>query len=215
MFALLLFMGASLNSAHAVLLTPSTSTPLPGTTFAAEPQLGGTVLVDDLVDFSFAAYGGTVFGTVQVRVVEAVDNTIDFYWRVKNNIESSGAIGSFRIGDFLTPSYNANYRIDGLGDDAPDSAYLFSAPYEGYVNFNFADGLLAGSSSNFFFLDTNATAYAKTAFYDLTNIGQTQISSSYSGYAPVYDVPAPASLGLMGLGLVALGVRRRRLQTTQ
>ncbi len=201
-------LGLSIGTANAVVLSPGYNT-LMGTTSAAEPNLAGTVIVDDMVGFSFNAYDGIVSGTVQVRIVEAIDNTLDFYWRVLNDANSAGSIGSFRIGEFFTSVYNADYRTDGVGDLAPDSAYLFDGPFQGFVNVSFANGgLQAGQSSNFFFLDTDATAYAKTGIYDLTNLSQSQISSTYAMYAPAYDVPEPAGLILLGLGLLGLAFNR-------
>jgi hypothetical protein len=196
------------GSAQAVVLPVNTLTPLGGTTEAANPQLAGTVLEDDTVAFSFAAYGGTVSGSVQSRVVRSsVDGTLDFYWRVFNDPNSAGPITSFRIGNFVTPVYDANYRTDGLGDVGPDSAYHFNAPY---VNFLFGDlggsTLGPGASSDFMFLDTRATSYARTAVYDVTSTGP--ISDSFSTFAPM---PEPGTFALLagGMGLLALGRRRR------
>ncbi len=208
----------SAAAANAVLLAPGGTAALPGTTSAAEPQLAGVVLEDELVPFAFAANGGSISGRVQVRVVRStVDNTLDFYWRVFNSADSSGVIGSFRIGDFVTSAYNANWRIDGLGDIAPESATRFSGAFDSFVNFNFGDELLPGLTSRFMFLDTDATDYARNALYDLTNLGQTQISQSFAMFGPVRGgtVPEPGSLALLCAAGLAGGVlARRRAQGT-
>ena len=204
-------------SAHAVLLSPGDNLALPGTTVAAEPQLAGTVLVDELIPFSFSAGvgSGDITGTVQQRIVRSsVDGTLDFYWRVMSDPNSAAAIGSFRVGSFVSPEYNANWRIDGLGDKAPDHAHRFTGSEDTFVNFLFngvpGDGLLAGQSSNFFLFDTTATNYAKTASFDLTGTGLGPISGQFAAYSPS-PVPVPAAVWLLGSGLVGLmGIARRR-----
>lgn len=218
---LTLALGLPAMSAHAVMLTPGVDTLLPGTTVAAEPQLAGTVLVDELIPFSFSAGigGGDIFGTVQQRIVRSsVDGTLDFYWRVMNDRQSASAIGGWRLWDFVSPEYNANWRIDGEGTKAPDSAHQFAGGMESYVNYNFnlfssvqGDGLLPGQSSMFFFLDTTATNYAKTAHFDLTNMVQNPISSAFDAYSPS-AVPVPAAAWLLGSGLLGLvGAARRKV----
>lgn len=207
---------AAVQSAYAVSLPVNTYTPLPGTTVAAEPQLAGVVLVDDVQAFSFNNGSGMVSGTVQSRVVRSsVDGTLDFYWRVISDASSAGDIGSFRLGNFVAPEYNANWRSDGLGSVAPDAAYLFGTPYVGYVNYAFGHTagdpyLTPGSESYFMFLDTSATSYGKTALYDLTDTDQSHISTSYATYAPAVPEPSAYAMLLLGLAGVGLAATRRR-----
>ena len=131
--------------------------------------------------------------------------------RIFNDSGSSSAIGSFRIGDFITGVYDAGWRIDGLGDVAPISATRFSGAFDSFVNFNFGNQLAPGLESRFIFLDTNAVSYARNAIYDLTNLGQTQISGLFSTYGPIATVPDPASVALLAIALAALlWVARRR-----
>lgn len=207
---------AAAQSAVAVSLPENTAVPLPGTTVAAEPQLAGVVLEDNVQAFSFNDGTGVVSGTVQSRVVRSsVDGTLDFYWRVISDASSAGPIGAFRLGKFIAPEYNANWRSDGLGTVAPDVAYHFGPPLVGYVNFQFGNTsgdpyLTPGSDSYFMFLDTSATHYDRTAVYDLTSIDQGHISTSYATFAPAVPEPATSGMLLAGLASVALVARRRR-----
>jgi hypothetical protein len=199
--------------AWAVLLNPGDTLPLPGTTSLAEPQLAATVLVDETAPFSISTSSGEITGSVQQRVERStVDGTLDFYWRVFNDPNSVGPIGSFRVGDFISPEYNANWRIDGLGNQGPAHAHRFTIPQNTFVNFLFdapsdgPSGLLPGQSSNYVFLDTTATDYIKTAFYDLTGTGSGTISASFPAYTPG-TIPEPASFVLIITGVATLLLR--------
>lgn len=201
------------GNASAVILNAGALTPLPGTSVAMQPQLAGLVLEDLVQAFSFAADGGTISGTVQSRVVRStLDGTLDFYWHVVSDTFSSGAMQSFRIDRFFTSQYDADWRIDSLGNTAPINALLFANAF-GQVNYEFGSqpgqGIAPGAQSYFLMMDTDATHYAKTARYDLANMGQTDISQFYDTFAPS-AIPEPASAALLALGIAGIALSRRR-----
>ena len=202
--------------AHAVTLV-SGSNPLAGTTFAAEPNLGGVVKEDAIDAFSIAGTGGTLSANVQSRVVLSSDGTYDFYWRIFDIAFSPStdggdalAIRSLRIGNFGSSvlGYNANFRTDGVGDRGPGNAFVFD-PETNFVNFIFADALTAGETSDFLFLDTDATRYARNAGLDLASVGSNPISNLGTTFG-VAVVPEPSTWAMMLLGFGAIGIAARR-----
>ena len=211
--------------AHAVSLNkgfvaePFLDTHLSGTTSAARPELAGLVLEDVITPFSFGALN--ISGTVQNRVVrETVSGTLDFYWRIRVDPTSTGGdVGAFRLTGFGYGNIvDADWRIDGVGASPADTGRVFNpvGRPDGAINFLFTDHPVrpgdpaAGDTgSNFFFLHTDATHYAKIATYDLLGGPNPTLSDRFKTFAPV---PEPSSFVLMalGLGVAGFAVRRRR-----
>lgn len=199
-------------SGHAVIVNSAGVYALPGTTVAAEPQLAGTVLQDMITNYSFTGAGETVEGQIQHRVVRSVDGTIDFAWRIKPT-GGTGDISAFRLSGFAGYNLNANWRIDGLGSAAPDSARSFG---NGSINFLFNDNEVGrnpdGSldTSYFFFLDTDAIHYDMSGTFDQLCAGSGCVSPLGNTFAPS-EVPVPAAAWLFGSALVGLwGAKRKR-----
>jgi hypothetical protein len=204
-------------SASAVPLSGAGTTdfPITGTTAANRPELGGVVLEDKITEFTISGAGETLTGTIQNRVVRSeLDGTLDFYWRIVPT-SGNGDLLAFRVSGFEGFTLDADWRIDGLGDVAPDTARYFGDG-SGDVNFLFSNNEVgfnqAGSyeESMFFFLDTDATSYSESGRFDLLCAEHDCMSITYSTFAPT-AVPIPAALWLFGSGIVGLmGFSRRR-----
>ena len=207
MFGAVFGLLAFATQTYAVMLLPNTSVDLFGTTSAARPELAGTVIKDELTNFTgLDALGNILYtGTLQVRIVrEDVSGTLDFYYRIRpNDANSLDAIMRTTHTNFDGWTTDVDYRIDGLGSVGPSSATRNVSGST--VGFNFGLGLQPGDESLFYFIKTTATHYT---------LGSTVLIdggiASVQSYAPAV-IPVPAAVWLFGSGLIGLiGIARRK-----
>lgn len=193
-------------------------TTLGGTTLAARPELAGLALEDVLTPFTIniGRTGETITGTVRSRVVrERSTGTLDFYWQV--NVASAAAdlqVLALRLNNFGYGNLqDADWRADGVGTVAPGLAFVFNTALNpgGGLNFSMRGGVAAGEQSRLMFLHTDATAYARTAEFDVLSTGPGYHSQVYSTFAPVPE-PSVVLMTIAGVSALGLTLRRQRGQ---
>ena len=219
--------------------TPLVAAPLPvggvifpgGTTSAADPDLAGTIINDNLIPIGFGGPLIVANYSIQNRVVRS-DNSgaLIFAPRIRNPFNNGFStrfeIVAFRLTGFADATLtDVDYRTDGLGDKGFTSV---SRSLDGdTLTFRYGDPLLndafdpPGVRDTSFFpsIKTTALHFRKTG--TLTLLGRSSDadpddplqSVTIRGIAVPGVVPLPAS-GLMLIGgLAGLGAlaRRRRL----
>lgn len=220
-------------AAHADTLSSGSAVISPaGTDLALDPQLAGTIVQDVVTPFRYDGWyrdisgetpvemHGDVNGSVQSRVVRTDAGTYDFYWRITVDRGAFLPVANFRLGGFGAADYNANWRSDGDGIASPAMVQEGS---DGAITWSFGQYLPPsqeinpGQTSFFFFLGTDAHAYAQAGSFSLESErdsgGSMMIdwggsSGNYATFAPA--VPEPASLALMLSGVTALVLALRR-----
>lgn len=220
---------AILAVAALLLIAPATqAAPLAGTTetnpgdtvFASLIPPGtdpGSLLAWLVEAYSFATTAGNTSGTLTSAVFRNPTGTLDFYYQVANDAGSATAIARETATSFFGWETWTGYRIDGGalpgghfvdGTVPPVTADRNAAG--SVVGFSFqppdAAKILPGLTSNVLVISTNALDYTlgNASIID----GGTQTVSAFQ------PVPEPATLALLGVGLIAFaGIRRWRKQS--
>lgn len=211
--------GASISflfglSAHAAALAPGGFiTPLPGSSIALEPQLAGSVVEDEvrIVEGTFTTSGNPFKVEIQDRVVHSVDGTYDFYYRITLTTKPDIYPLVVSRDGFAGFTTNVGWRTDGLGDVEPSDA--FRTADGDIVSFSWGFGdVPQGSQTRFFYVDTDAIAYAETATgrIDLSPSFSENGYATFSTFAPAVPEPETYVMLLVGLGLLGFVAHRRK-----
>ena len=208
--------------AQASVLAPGSVGILTGTTFAAQPDLGGVVQNDNLIPFSIPFTPFTVVGgNVQNRVARS-DNlgTLIFAPRIRDTFNIAVRefqIQAFRLTGYAGWSTDIEFRTDGSGDKGPTSV---SRSADGdTLTFRYddplvVDGLAPGLQEESYFpsILTDATDFSLTGRMTVFGIDASNpgiLRSVTIGSLAVPNVPEPATLALLGPVVAVLGVSRR------
>lgn len=158
---------ASQGEASVALLPGLAPVALPGTTVAAEADLAGVVLQDNLLPFRITGAGGALLfeGQLQNRVVRSsVTGLLHFSYRIRDTLPGlNGIVRSVSTSSFADSGrLFVDWRPDGLGAIAPFLAQR-SAGSGPLVRFDFRTSgsvLVGGAESRFFYIKTMKRNFA-------------------------------------------------------
>lgn len=193
------------SSAHATLLTPGAAQ-VPITTFAG--SLGSLLADTGVQNYSTVVAGTptqTEKGTYEARVFQS-GAFLNFVYDFTNSGRSNVSLQKATMANFA-----------GF---ATDVFYLANTPAAGSINPAGANLTADGKTVTFFFSPTTVNPgqtasemiiQVRAPYYTTGNYSiQNGVTTNLSGYQPS-SVPEPASMAMIGAGLLALGIFRRKL----
>jgi hypothetical protein len=223
--ALLGLFGVSAATAGTVEACAAANPTTPGnTTFPVDctGMDAGTLLADLVSPFSYSTTSGTNSGTIESAVYDD-GGTLDFYYQVTNDISSATALARLTATDFGSWATNTAFRTDGSSlsgttfVDGTNPPVTSDSNIDGTViGFSFyppttpTPEIGPGQESTVLIISTNATHY---------DAGNASIidggTDTVAAFQPSSGVPEPSTLGLLGMGLIAVvGLRKRFSQKT-